>query len=125
LLSAEDIYITTRSYGFPFHAFPYDFWRYEIEDLRRIFSDFEIIRLVRDHESPGVFLKARKPFNYNPNDLQSIALYSMILGRKTTSIPSLQEMPFYRKTKLLMHKVVSLIYSVVGKPLLIELFFLL
>lgn len=93
--------------------------------MRRIFSDFEIIRLVRDHESPGVFLKARKPFNYNPNDLQSIALYSMILGRKTTSIPSLQEMPFYRKTKLLMHKVVSLIYSVVGKPLLIELFFLL
>jgi hypothetical protein len=97
LLSAEDILITTRSYGFPFHAFPYDFWRYEIEDLRRIFSDFEIIRLVRDHEFAGVFLKARKPFNYNPNDLQSIALYSMILGRKTTSIPSLQESPFIEK----------------------------
>jgi SAM-dependent methyltransferase len=114
------IYITTRSYSFPFHAYPYDFWRYEIEYLQRIFNDFEIIKLVRNHEAPGVFLKARKPFDYNPNDLQSIALYSMILGRKTTSIPSLQEMPFYRKTKLLIHKVVGLIYSVAGRPLLIK-----
>jgi hypothetical protein len=33
-----------------------------------------------------------KPFDYSLNDLQSIALYFMILGRRTTSIPSLQEM---------------------------------
>jgi hypothetical protein len=109
-----------RSYGFPFHAYPYDFWRYEIEDLQRIFSDLEIIKLVRDHEDLGVFLKARKPFDYNPNDLQGIALYSMILGRKTTSIPTLQEMSLSSKTKLLIHKVVGLTRSMVGRSLSIR-----
>ena len=36
------IYITTVSKGFAYHAFPYDFWRYEIEDIIKIFSDFEV-----------------------------------------------------------------------------------
>ena len=58
------IYITTRSYGFPYHSYPYDYWRYEIADMIRIFKDFEIIKLVKDREAPGVFLKARKPLNY-------------------------------------------------------------
>jgi SAM-dependent methyltransferase len=101
------IYITTRSYGFPFHAYPYDFWRYEVEDLRRIFKDFEIIKLVRDHEAPGVLLKAGKPFDYSPSDLQGIALYSMILGRRATSTPSPREMPLPRKIKLLAAKVIG------------------
>jgi SAM-dependent methyltransferase len=109
------VYITTRSRGFPFHAYPYDFWRYEVEDCKSIFSDFEILRLIKDHEAPGVFLKARKPFNYSPNNLQDIALYSMILGKRTTSIPELREMPFRRKAKLLTLKVVrrakSFIYN--------------
>jgi SAM-dependent methyltransferase len=87
------IYITTRSFGFPLHSYPYDFWRYEIEDMQRIFSDFEILKLIRDHEAPGVFLKAKKPFNYRQNDLQGISLYSMILNMRTASIPNLEEIP--------------------------------
>jgi hypothetical protein len=77
-------YITTRSYGFPFHTYPYDFWRYEVEDLQKIFSDFKITKIVRDREASRVFLKARKPFDYSPNNIQGIALYSIILGRRTT-----------------------------------------
>jgi len=107
------IYITTRSYGFPFHAYPHDFWRYEVKDMQRIFSDFEILKLAKDHEAPGVLLKARKPFNYSQNDLKDIALFSMILGKATTSIPELQEMPLSRKAKLLTFEVVRRIYSFV------------
>ncbi|MEM3563683.1 MAG: methyltransferase domain-containing protein [Candidatus Jordarchaeaceae archaeon] len=94
------IYITTRSYGFHYHCHPYDFWRYELDDMRSIFSDFKIECLKRDHEAPGVFLKAAKPPKWIPNDLSNITLYSMILGRRTKSIPDLSEMPLSRKLEL-------------------------
>jgi len=93
------IYITTRSYGFPYHAYPYDFWRYEIEDMKKIFSDFEIIKLIKDHEAPGIFLKAKKTSNALI-DLSNIALYSMILGRRTTLIPEISDMPLQRRFML-------------------------
>jgi len=91
------IYITTRSVGFPFHSYPFDFWRYEVDDMRRIFSDFKILNLQSDHEAPGVFLKAIKPEQYLPLDLSSLELYSMIIGRKTKSIPDIEDMPILKK----------------------------
>lgn len=91
------IYITSRSYGFHYHSYPYDFWRYELDDMRIIFSDFRIECLKRDCEAPGVFLKAIKPPKWIPNDLSNIALYSMVLGRRTKSIPNLSEMPLPRR----------------------------
>jgi len=97
-----------------YHAYPYDFWRYEVEDMRRIFSDFEVLKSIKDHEASGVFLKARKLFNYSPNDLQSIALYSMILGKRTTLIPKLQEMSLSRKIKLSILKVIEMIHRLEG-----------
>jgi len=100
------IYITTRSRGFPHHGYPYDFWRYEVGGMRKIFADFEIINLSADWEAPGVFVKARKPEDYKPIDLSSIALYSMVLGRRTKDIPSLKDMPLARRlmTRLLSSK---------------------
>jgi len=98
------LYLTTRSFGFPFHSCPYDFWRYEIEDIKEIFSDFEILRLIKDREAPGVFLKARKPKNHIQKDLREIALYSMVLGKRTIFIPKIEEMPLSRKLKILATK---------------------
>ena len=83
------IYITTRSHGFQYHGYPYDFWRYDLEDMNKIFSDFTILMLEKDPECPGVFLKAIKPTNYKPNDLKSIALYSIAVGKRTLEVKGL------------------------------------
>jgi SAM-dependent methyltransferase len=95
------IYITTRSIGYPFHACPYDCWRYQAQDIRKIFSDFEVISLKQDPIAPGVFLKARKPIDWKPADLEEIYLYSIILGRRTKAIPRISDMPLIRRLKQL------------------------
>lgn len=92
-----DMYLTTRSKGFSYHGFPYDFWRYEIEDIAMMFTDFEVIALKKDPDVSGIFLKAKKPEKYVPADLSDIALYSMVLGRRTRDIPNIEDMPFNRK----------------------------
>jgi SAM-dependent methyltransferase len=94
------IYLTTRSRGFPYHAYPHDYWRYEPSDMVRIFRDFEIIRLEADWEEPGVFLKARKPMNWTPIDLSGIALYSVVLGRRTKELVTLGGAPLVRRLVL-------------------------
>ena len=91
------IYITTRSKGFPYHGYPYDFWRYEIEDMKEIFGDFEIISLKKDSQAPGVFLKARKPESWMPANLDNIALYSVLLGRRTKRIVTIDDAPLARR----------------------------
>ncbi len=72
--------LTTRSKGFSYHGFPYDFWRFEIEDMKAIFPDFEILNLIKDDTSPGVLLAATKR-GTAPVNLADIALYSVVLSR--------------------------------------------
>ena len=72
--------ITTRSLGFPYHGFPHDFWRYELDDMRAIFVDFTVESLEPDPYSQGVFLRARKPADHRPADLSGVSLHSMVTG---------------------------------------------
>ncbi len=58
------LFLTTRSFGMPYHPYPVDYWRFSIEDIKAIFSDFEILNIEEDKELPGVFLKARKPLDW-------------------------------------------------------------
>jgi SAM-dependent methyltransferase len=72
--------ITTRSKGCPYHGYPYDYWRFEIDDFQKIFSDMNILLLEKDTETPGVFLKARKREKKEQCDvanINSLALYSI------------------------------------------------
>jgi len=80
------ILITTRSRGFHYHAYPHDYWRYELEDMREIFSDCEIVSLAKDPGDPGVFLKARKPVEFVEKDLSGIRLYNIVSDRRALEV---------------------------------------
>jgi len=70
--------LTTRSYGFPYHGFPSDFWRFEVEDMKVIFSDFEINKVEKERGLPGVLIAAFKPANFVEKGLNDIKVYSII-----------------------------------------------
>jgi SAM-dependent methyltransferase len=75
--------VTTRSAGFPRHDYPGDFWRYEVDDMRRIFGDMSVLSLESDPEAPGVFLFVQRPQRFVERTPR-IALLSMVTGRRTT-----------------------------------------
>ncbi len=89
--------VTTRSFGFGYHSYPYDFWRFEPEDFRAIFSDCELIKLEKDAPDPGVFLKARKPLDFKENELSRLEMYSMIAGKRVRDVDSAAVDRFLRK----------------------------
>ncbi|UCG35436.1 MAG: methyltransferase domain-containing protein [Candidatus Omnitrophota bacterium] len=80
------ILITTRSKGFGYHGAPFDFWRYEVSDMKDIFSDFDIETIEKDYLYPGVFIKARKPRIFVENNLKRHRLYSITLKRHSSII---------------------------------------
>ena len=80
--------LTTRSIGFHYHGYPFDFWRYEPEDMRAIFADFEDLVLKSDTNAPGIFVFARKPLDYHERT-PSLALYSIVVGRRRKRITEL------------------------------------
>ncbi len=73
--------ITTVSRNYPYHGFPFDFWRYELSDIRTILSDLTIEVLEEDEQALGVFVKARKPRDFGENNLVDQQLYSIIRKR--------------------------------------------
>jgi len=78
--------MTTRSIGYPFHAAPFDFWRYEPDDLRIVFADFEIATLERDPTYPGVFLRATRPVDFVERATADVALYSVLRRQRVRSV---------------------------------------
>ncbi|MFC1633078.1 class I SAM-dependent methyltransferase [Patescibacteria group bacterium] len=81
------ILITTRSIGFKYHAFPYDFWRYEKEDMQEIFADCEVEVLESDPSEPGVFVKVRKTTDFQEKDLSQYKLFNIITKTREVNIP--------------------------------------
>lgn len=79
--------ITTRSISYPYHGVPHDYWRYQPEDMERIFAGWRLEALESDPERPGVFVAARKVSADGPA-LDEIALYSIALGRRAVDVSS-------------------------------------
>lgn len=71
--------VTTRGPGFPYHGYPHDYWRYTVDDFRKIFADMWILHVGPDTDpsSPGVFLKARKTGATGTVDLGEISVRSI------------------------------------------------
>jgi len=81
------LFITTRSKGFPLHDYPFDYWRFEIDDMKEIFSDFKIKAILKDNRYPGLFFKAQKPEIYKYRSMDNIKLYSIIHKKRIIFIP--------------------------------------
>ncbi|MFA6216195.1 MAG: class I SAM-dependent methyltransferase [Candidatus Omnitrophota bacterium] len=79
------ILVTTRSEGFVYHGYPFDFWRYEEEDMRTIFQDCHIDKLECDVQ-PGVLLKCVKPQEFHEQDLRKLSLYSIVTRRRINDL---------------------------------------
>jgi len=97
------IILTTRSRGLGYHGYPYDFWRYEVEDMAVLFSDLSTEVIERDPSMPGVFLKAKKPVTFSERNLAGYDLYSIILGRHCKSINEFDL--FFFKARFLFFKI--------------------
>lgn len=78
--------LTTRSKGFPYHGYPSDFWRYEVEDMDTIFSDLSIRANMKDPADPGVFVKAVKGASFAEKKLETCKLHSMVKNRRCEDI---------------------------------------
>jgi SAM-dependent methyltransferase len=91
--------VTTRSKGFPYHGWPYDFWRYEADDMRQIFGDLELIAVEADTASPGIFVFARRPESFQ-EETPDLALYSIVTGRRQRRVTDAQ-IVWYRVTSAL------------------------
>jgi SAM-dependent methyltransferase len=68
------LFLTARSPGFDYHN-PPDYWRFTLDHFKRIISDFDILSLEKDSESPGVLAVAAKPASWYPTDLNTIQPY--------------------------------------------------
>jgi SAM-dependent methyltransferase len=93
------ILITTRSYGFKYHGYPHDFWRYELSDIKNIFSDCIIHKIEMDQMKPGVFAIIKKPKEFFEKDLANYGLYSIIFDKIVKEINE-KDIKYYQNKKI-------------------------
>lgn len=93
--------ITTRSPGFKYHGYPFDYWRYTVQDMAHLLADFEVEELRDDPMAPGVFVKARRPQVQRGNspDLARYPLFSIIRGGPAVAVTDVEVAAFLHRTR--------------------------
>jgi len=108
------ILLSTRSPGFIYHGYPWDFWRFAIKDIEYIFQDCLIKRLETD-PAKGVCAKIIKPENFIEKDLSGYPLYSIVTGKRALDITDndLKSLYFiiYAKIMTLLYHLAKFIFS--------------
>jgi len=117
--------LTTRSKGFPYHGYPFDFWRYEIEDISLIFGDLIIEANYKDPslKYPGVFLKARKPKVFNEKSLKELEIFSIIKKIRCKDISDF-EFLLFRMMMTIRRFIFNLLpsrFEIIGKMIVLKL----
>jgi len=79
------ILLTTCAPGFQYHGYPYDFWRYELSDLKEIFSDCRITALEPVFKNL-VLIKAVKPEEFSERDLGQYKVYSLVSSSRIQTL---------------------------------------
>jgi len=115
------ILLTTRSKGYGYHDYPFDFWRYEVEDMTVLFSDLSIEAIERDPLSPRVFVKAHKPVTFFESNLEDYDLYSIVRGRRCRCISEFDILFF--KVKRTLRLLLSRILPTPVKTIIKKVFF--
>lgn len=94
LRTGGTLLVTTRSPGFKVHGYPHDFWRYTPEDMRVILGDFEDVTIADDRVAPGVFVRGKKPRDWQSADLDDVLLHSVITRSQRHDVSDIQVASF-------------------------------
>ena len=78
--------LTTRSWPFEYHGYPFDFWRWEVADLRMVFADFDGVVVEPDPDEPGVLMVATRPAEWDELDLAEYRVRNVLDGRRVRAI---------------------------------------
>jgi len=106
----------------PFHEYPYDFWRYKKEDIKNIFSDCTIMVLEEDSQMPSlVYAKVKKPKNFIENDLSEYQCHSVIVNKRISEIQNKDFQTFYFKYLIFMNKIKDMAFKT-GKFIYAQIF---
>lgn len=97
----------------PYHEYPGDYWRFFPDDIRRIFSDFEIAVLEEDERKPTlVYAKMIKPAGFIEADLADYPLYCVVTGGRELEVTDRAMQGWHARRMIFMERLKTLLFEV-------------